>query len=102
MSDIPESVDWRTAGAVTPVKNEANCGSCWAFSATGALEGAHFIQTGMLLSLSEQQLVDCSTGMSKGCDGGMQQDAFDYAEKKKVEKEDQYPYREVTGKCHDM
>merc|ERR1712178_637594 len=66
----PASLDWVAKGAVTPVKDQANCGSCWAFSTTGAIEGAYQVKTGKLLSLSEQNLVSCSFNGNLGCGGG--------------------------------
>ena len=95
-----DSVDWVTKGAVTPVKDQGQCGSCWAFSSTGALEGAHFVTAGELLSFSEQQLVDCS-GLrygNLGCNGGMQARAFKYLESHKAELESVYPYTSGTTK----
>ena len=93
-----DSVDWVTKGAVTPVKDQGHCGSCWSFSSTGALEGAHFVASGELLSFSEQQLVDCS-GLrygNLGCNGGMQARAFRYLESHKAELESVYPYTSGT------
>eukprot|EP00003_Mantamonas_plastica_P019629 TRINITY_DN3193_c0_g2_i1.p1 TRINITY_DN3193_c0_g2~~TRINITY_DN3193_c0_g2_i1.p1 ORF type:complete len:194 (+),score=55.12 TRINITY_DN3193_c0_g2_i1:1-582(+) len=75
---IPRSVDWRQKGVVTPVKNQGNCGSCWTFSTTGAMESHHALKTGHLLSLSEQQLVDCAQAFkNNGCDGGLPSQAFE-------------------------
>jgi len=68
-NDLPVEVNWINKGAVNPVKDQGQCGSCWAFSAVAAMEGAHQIATGDLLSFSEQQLVDCDTACF-GCNGG--------------------------------
>ena len=90
-------VDWVAAGAVTPVKNQKSCGSCWTFSATGALEGEHFIKTGNLVSFSEQLLIDC-VYKRNGCWGGLQEDAFNYLETHYAETEDAYPYKFGTDR----
>jgi C1A family cysteine protease len=98
--DLPKEWDWRTKGVVNPVKNQGQCGSCWAFSAVGALESAWAIKTGKLYSLSEQQLVDCSGSYSnQGCNGGLMDNAFQYAEKNAMCSEDSYPYIERDGTC---
>lgn len=97
---LPASVDWRTNGAVNSVKNQAQCGSCWAFSAIGALEGAWEIATGKLVSLSEQQLVDCAKSFgNNGCGGGLMDNAFKYAEQAGMCTEDSYPYQGKNNIC---
>ncbi|XP_059439672.1 ervatamin-B-like [Corylus avellana] len=97
---IPTTVDWRDQGAVTAVKNQGQCGCCWAFSAVAAVEGITQIQTGNLISLSEQQLMDCSTVYNKGCDGGLMNYAFDYIIKNNgITLETNYPYVATQGIC---
>jgi len=98
---LPTSIDWTTKGAVTDVKNQGNCGSCWSFSATGALEGAYYNKYGSLKAFSEQQLVSCDVdGGDAGCNGGWMDDAFTYVKAQGgICTEEGYPYTSgTTGK----
>jgi C1A family cysteine protease len=101
---VPEKVDWReTDGVVTPVKYQGGCGSCWAFSSAGVIEGSYAIKTGKKLEVSEQQLLDCTHGKgyySDKCNGGYMQEAFRFAQQSFVAIRDYYPYKGKGGtKC---
>jgi C1A family cysteine protease len=95
---LAASVDWTTKGAVTPVKDQGQCGSCWAFSTTGGIEGSYQLATGNLVSISEQQFVDCSKANS-GCNGGLMDTAFEFAEGTAIATEGSYPYTARDGTC---
>lgn len=99
ISAVPQSVDWRDYGAVTEVKNQNPCGSCWAFSAIATVEGLYKIKTGQLISLSEQEVLDCA--VSYGCKGGWVDRAYDFIlSNNGVTSEENYPYQAYQGTCN--
>merc|ERR1719445_959366 len=99
---LAQDVDWRkTAGALTPVKDQGQCGSCWAFSTTGGIEGAEYRKQGRATSVSEAALVDCSGSYgNQGCNGGLMDNAFKYVEEKGIPTESSYPYHPYGSYCH--
>ena len=105
-SNAPDSIDWRNKGAVTSVKDQGQCGSCWSFSSTGAIEGAWAISKNQLVDLSEQELVDCATGIkynSHGCNGGQMDGAFKFVIEHGQCADSEYPYTsgvsQTGGSC---
>ncbi|WCJ32857.1 Cysteine proteinases superfamily protein [Euphorbia peplus] len=99
---VPTSMDWRKKGAVTPIKDQGQCGSCWAFSTVAAVEGITQLTTGKLISLSEQELVSCDTqGEDQGCEGGLMDDGFTFIiGNKGITTETNYPYEAADGTCN--
>ncbi|CAG9860873.1 unnamed protein product [Phyllotreta striolata] len=96
--ELPNEIDWRKKGAVTEIKNQLACGSCWSFSTTGTVEGANYRKTGKLVSLSEQNLVDCDK-QDDGCGGGLMINALEYIEKNGIMSEKDYPYEAIDDMC---
>jgi hypothetical protein len=100
--EAPGSIDWRKKGAVSSVKNQGSCGSCWAFATIGAMEGINAIKTGQLLSLSVQELIDCDRNYNQGCDGGFMDYAFEFiVVNGGIDTETDYPYSSSDGYCDE-
>ena len=95
-SSLPSWVDWRSQGYVTSVKNQGGCGDCWAFSAVGALEGSYYRATGNLVSLSPQQILDCTLN-GTGCSGSDPKTVFNYVKNNNISSDSSYPYTAQVG-----
>ena len=95
----PASVDWRTQGGVSPVKDQGQCGSCWAFSTIAYLESQSLIKNQKAVTYSEQQLVDCDTDSDQGCNGGLMQTAMNYIVSQGIESDSTYPYQAEDQSC---
>lgn len=96
LQDYEDSIDWRQKGVLTPIRNQGSCGGCYTFSTVCAIEAAYKIQTGNLVSFSEQQILDCSTRYgNSGCGGGLMTNSFKYLQSAKLTKRDDYPYTGV-------
>lgn len=101
VTKVPPSVDWRQKGVVTGVKDQGQCGSCWAFSTIVAVEGINKLRTNKLVSLSEQELVDCDTSENQGCNGGLMELAFEFIKKNGgITTEQNYPYEAEDMSCN--
>jgi C1A family cysteine protease len=99
-SDMPNDIDWRQKGAVTSIDDQGNCGSCYTFSSSAALEGLYFIKKGTLVKFSKQQLLDCTSSYgNQGCNGGLMDNCFKYTQAKGIEKDTDYPYKGKVGTC---
>ncbi|CAH1108912.1 unnamed protein product [Psylliodes chrysocephalus] len=96
---VPEAIDWRERNAVSAVKDQGDCGSCWAFSTTGVLEGQNAIKNNITVPLSVQQLIDCDKELNQGCNGGDMVPAIKYVIKHGLNSETEYPYKAKDGKC---
>jgi cathepsin L len=99
---VPNGVDWRTQGVVSPVKNQGNCGSCWSFSTTGLLESTYKLKKGIIPNFSEQQLVDCCGKkgfLCEGCNGAWPEWALNYVNSSGIVSGSAYPYKGVEGAC---
>jgi cathepsin L len=100
LQSYPASLDWRTKGAINPIRNQGSCGGCYAFSALNSLEALYFLKKGSLPQLSEQQLLDCTSSYgNQGCFGGLMTNSYNYLKKFKSMTRESYPYTGKVSSC---